>query len=372
MTQRFDEMKQNEMPATPYAFVDLDVAERNIRRMSEKLREYGIQHRPHIKTHKSLRFVTMQLEAGAVGITVAKLSEAETFAELGIDNILVAFPIVGDRNLARLERLHRRIAIAVTVDSWEAALGISTVGVRSGKPVPVLIELDGGLHRGGRQPGQDIVDFALRLRELPGIRVDGIMAYFGLIYRSEDRAAIAASVQAESEVIGRVVADLRQAGFAIGTVSSGSTPTAKMCELAAGITEVRAGNYIFNDVSAVQMGLAEEADCALRVMATVVSMPLPGMATIDAGTKALTSDRSHHGDGFGIVVGHPDIAIAALNEEHGMLRFDPDKVSLAIGQQLEIIPNHSCVIPNLNDVIYGVRKGVVTEKIKVDARGCNY
>lgn len=361
-----------ETPATPYAFVDLDTVERNIRRMSDKLAQYGIKHRPHIKTHKSLRFAGMQLAAGAVGITVAKLSEAETFADLGIDDILIAFPVIGERNLERLERLHRRITVAVTVDSWEGASGVSAVGDRSGKPVPVLIELDGGLHRGGRQPGKDIVDFALRLRELPGIEIEGLMAYFGLIYRSGDPAAVAAAVRGESEMLGRVVADLRQAGFAVNAVSSGSTPTAKMCEHAAGVTEVRAGNYIFNDVSAVQMGLAEEADCALRVAATVVSLPLPGMATIDAGTKALTSDRAHHGDGFGIVVGKPDVAIAALNEEHGMLRFDPEQVSLSIGERIEIIPNHSCVIPNLNDAIYGVRNGVVTERIKVDARGCNY
>lgn len=359
-------------PATPYAFVDLDTVERNIGKMARKLADHQLSHRPHIKTHKTLRLARMQLAAGAVGITVAKLSEAETFAELGIDDILVAFAIVGERNLDRLERLHNRIRVSVTVDSWEAAQGLSAVGVRSGKPIRVLIELDGGLHRGGRQPGQDIVDFAVQLRELPGIQIEGIMAYFGLIYRSGNPDAIAAAVQNESETIGRVVADLRQAGIAVNTVSSGSTPTAKLCEHAAGVTEVRAGNYIFNDVSAVQMGLAEEADCALRVAATVVSMPLPGMATIDAGTKALTSDRAHHGDGFGIVVGRPDITVAVLNEEHGMLRFDPGKAKLSIGDRIEIIPNHSCVIPNLNDYIYGVRGGAVTERIKVDARGRNY
>ncbi|MBP1991579.1 alanine racemase [Paenibacillus eucommiae] len=359
-------------PPTPYAFVDLDAVELNIARMADKLASYTIKHRPHIKTHKSLRLVNMQLAAGAIGITVAKLSEAEAFADGGINDILIAFAIVGEQNLERLERLHRRITVAVTVDSWEAAQGLSAVGVRASKPVRVLIELDGGLHRGGRQPGKDIVDFAIRLRELPGIQIEGIMAYFGLVYRNGDPAAIAAAVQAESETIGQVVADLRQAGFAIEIISSGSTPTAKLCEHAKGITEVRAGNYIFNDVSAVQMGMAQEADCALRVAATVVSMPLPGMATIDAGTKALTSDRAHHSDGFGIIVGQPDITIAVLNEEHGMLRFDPDKVSLSIGDRIEIIPNHSCVIPNLNDAIYGVRRGVVLERIQIDARGCNY
>ncbi|WP_231571029.1 hypothetical protein [Gordoniibacillus kamchatkensis] len=120
------------------------------------------------------------------------------------------------------------------------------------------------------------------------------------------------------------------------------------------------------------MGLAAEGDCALRVIATVVSVPLPGRATIDAGTKTLTSDKAHHREGFGIVVGQPDIAITGLNEEHGFLQFDPAKVQLRVGDRIEIIPNHSCVIPNLNNTITGVRAGKPVEAIAVDARGCNY
>lgn len=370
MTQPLIELDRQ--PPTPYAFVDLEAVEKNIACMADKLAAHGIQHRPHIKTHKSLEFARKQLAVGAVGITVAKLSEAEVFADGGIDDILIAFAIVGERNLERLERLHRRIRIAVTVDSWEAAIGLSAVGERTGKPIRALIELDGGLHRGGRQPGEDIVEFARRIHELPGLEIAGIMAYFGLVYRHQDAEALAAAVREESRIIGDVVRDLRAAGIAVETVSSGSSPTAKLCELAEGITEVRAGNYLYNDVSAVSMGLASTEDCALRVMATVISIPLPGMATIDAGSKTLTSDRAHHSEGFGMVVGRPEITIAALNEEHGMLRYNPDQVSLAIGDRIEIIPNHSCVIPNLNDYIYAVRGGQIVDRIHTDARGCNY
>lgn len=359
-------------PPTPYAFVDLEAAERNIARMAGKLSQYGIQHRPHIKTHKSLEIARKQLAGGAVGITVAKLSEAEVFADGGIDDILIAFAIVGERNLERLAQLHRRIRVAVTVDSWEAACGLSSVGERTGSPVRVLIELDGGLHRGGRQPGEDIVEFARRIRELPGLEIVGIMAYFGLVYRNQTTDALEAAVRGESQIIRGVVSDLQEAGIDVSIVSSGSTPTSKLCEYAEGITEVRAGNYLYNDVSAVSMGLAEPEDCALRVIATVISIPLPGMATIDAGSKTLTSDRSHHTDGYGMVVGRPGIAIAALNEEHGMLRYDPEQVQLSIGDRIEIIPNHSCVIPNLNDYVYAVRDGEIVGRIKTDARGCNY
>lgn len=359
-------------PPTPYAVVDMEAAERNIARMAGKLAEHGIRHRPHIKTHKSLEMARKQVAAGAVGITVAKLSEAEVFADGGIDDILVAFAIVGERNLERLERLHRRIRVTVTVDSWEAACGLSSVGERTGKPVRVLIELDGGLHRGGRQPGEDIVQFASRIRELPGIENVGIMAYFGLVYRNQVEDALVKALQEESRIISGVVADLREAGIPVETVSSGSTPASKLCEYAEGVTELRAGNYLYNDVSAISMGLAEPEDCALRVMATVVSIPLPGMATIDAGSKTLTSDRSHHSEGYGMIVGRPDVAIAALNEEHGMLRYDPERVKLAIGDRIEIIPNHSCVIPNLNDFVYAKRGGEIVGRIATDARGCNY
>jgi D-serine deaminase-like pyridoxal phosphate-dependent protein len=358
--------------STPAVVVDLDIAERNISRMAERLRAKGIAHRPHIKTTKSAYFASKQLEAGAIGITVAKLAEAETFVELGIDNILVAYPIVGEDKLQRLEALRHKADIIVTVDSMEAAEGLSNTGVRSGKPVDVLIEVDGGLHRGGRQPGGDTVEFARSISALPGIRLKGIMGYFGTIYRNKDAEGFRKAAQYESQVLGETASLLRAAGFCTDIVSAGSSPSALMCEYLDGVTEVRAGNYIFFDASGVSMGLASEDDCALRVIATVVSVPLPGRATIDAGTKTLTSDKAHHREGFGIVVGQPDIQITGLNEEHGFLQFDPAKLQLRVGDRIEIIPNHSCVIPNLCNTITGVRKGVPVEEIKVEARGCNY
>lgn len=358
--------------STPAVVVDLDIAERNISRMAERLRAKGIAHRPHIKTTKSAYFVNKQLEAGASGITVAKLSEAKTFVDLGIDNILVAYPIVGEDKLQRMEALRKKAHIIVTVDSLEAAEGLSNVGVRSGQPVEVLIEVDGGLHRGGRQPGEDALEFARSISALPGIRLKGIMGYFGTIYRNKDEESFRKAVQYESLVLRETASLLKAAGFCTEIISGGSSPAAMMCEYLDGVTEVRAGNYIFFDASGVSMGLAAESDCALRVIATVVSVPLPGRATIDAGTKTLTSDKAHHREGFGIVVGQPDVRITALNEEHGFLEFDLAKVQLRVGDRVAIIPNHSCVIPNLCNTITGVRKGKPTELIKIDARGCNY
>ncbi|MFE1627471.1 alanine racemase [Brevibacillus reuszeri] len=361
-----------EQLTTPAVIVDLDIVEANLAKMAGKLAEQGIKHRPHMKTHKSVALAKMQLAAGAHGITVAKLSEAEVFAAAGLDNILVAFPLIGKEKLDRFARLHQSIEIITVVDSMEGAKGLSEVGIATGKPVQVLIEVDGGLHRGGRQPGDVLVSFACELRELTGIRIAGILSYFGQIYREKGREALQSVVKKESELIQRITDELEEVGISLPIISAGSTPTSLLCEDLRGVTEVRAGNYIFNDVTAVKLGLVEEKDCALRVIATVVSVPMPGRASIDAGSKTLTSDRAPDHEGYGIVVGHPSVQIMALNEEHGMLQFDPASVSFSVGDRIEIIPNHACVIPNLNDSLTTVRGQQVVDTIRVDARGCNY
>ncbi|MGG1662523.1 alanine racemase [Brevibacillus sp. NRS-1366] len=357
---------------TPAVIVDLDIVEANLAKLASKLSLQGIKHRPHMKTHKSVALARMQLAAGAHGITVAKLSEAEVFAAAGIDNILLAFPLIGKEKLQRFARLHQSIEIMTVVDSLQGAVGLSEVAKETGKPVQVLIEVDGGLHRGGRQPGEDLVSFACQIRELEGIRIAGILSYFGQIYREKGKESLRSVVKTESELIRRVTGDLQEVGISLSIISSGSTPSSLLCEDLHGATEVRAGNYIFNDVTAMKLGLVEERDCALRVIATVVSLPIPGRATIDAGSKTLTSDRAQHHEGYGIVAGHPFVEIIALNEEHGMLQFDPASVAFSIGDRIEIIPNHACVIPNLNDSLNAVRKGKVVDTISIDARGCNY
>lgn len=357
---------------TPQPYIDLDIVERNIRSMADRLRACGIAHRPHIKSGKSVRLARMQLEAGAIGITVAKLSEAEVFVKTGFSDILIAFAIVGERNLARFAELHWQADLLTTVDSPEGAAGLAEVGLRTGKPVRVLVEIDGGLHRGGRQPGEDAAQFALAVNALDGLRVEGVMNYAGTIYGNRTPEAFERAVDAEAAELAESVARMRAYGLDIGIVSSGSTPSALFCERLRGVTEVRAGNYLFFDASGIGMGLAREADCALRVLSTVVSTPLPGLATIDAGTKTLTSDGAHGRTGHGIVVGRPGIEIVKLNEEHGFLRFDPALERVAVGERIEIIPNHSCVIPNLYDELPGLRGGRLQESIRIDARGCNY
>ncbi|ANS77012.1 amino acid processing protein [Paenibacillus yonginensis] len=351
----------------------MDIVEANVSRMAHKLKENGLRHRPHIKSHKSVELAKLQLDAGAIGITVAKLSEAEVFVRAGVRSVLVAYPLIGADKLARFARLHQEAEMTAVVDSPEGAAGLSQIGISSGKAVPMLIEIDGGLHRGGRQPGEDAVSFAKQLSGMPGLELKGIMGYFGTIYGRAGEEELREAVREEVSLLSKIVTDFRNEGLPVEIVSTGSTPAAIMGgELKAAATEVRAGNYIFMDASGMGLGIAREEDCALRVIATVVSLPLPGLATIDAGTKTLSSDKGHNRPGFGMITGHPDIEITGLNEEHGFLSYDPSMVSLAIGERLEIIPNHSCVIPNLAHQVYTARKGKTTGTLRIDAKGCSY
>ncbi|MFB5680914.1 alanine racemase [Paenibacillus terreus] len=354
--------------STPAVIVDLDITERNIQRMAEVVRSAGIRHRPHIKSHKSVYFARKQLEAGCTGITCAKLGEAEVMAEAGFDDILIAFPIIGEDKQERLFRLARQIKVTCVADSMEGAVSVSRVGERLGSRIPLCIEVDGGIGRCGRQPGQDTLEFAKQIHSLPGIEVVGVLSYAGQIYGESSKESIRAMAKSEALLLKQSADMIREAGIDLTVVSGGSSLSSKFAQDLDGVTEVRAGNYLFHDVGQLSMGMVTVDDCALRVVTTVVSVPAPGRAIIDAGSKTLTTDMMPFSKGYGYIIEQPEIEIFKLNEEHGFLRYDPS-LSLQIGQQLTIIPNHACVIPNLCDEVLGVRAGKVVERIKIDARG---
>ncbi|WP_230875596.1 alanine racemase [Paenibacillus campinasensis] len=354
--------------STPAVVVDLDIAERNIRRMADVVRSAGIRHRPHIKTHKSVYFARKQLEAGCAGITCAKLGEAEVMAEAGIDDILIAFPIIGADKQERLFRLAQHTQVTCVADSLEAAVSVSQVGERLQRTIPLYIEVDGGIGRCGRQPGQDTAEFALQICDLPGIEVVGVLSYAGQIYAEQSREDIREMAKQEACLLKQSADMIRANGMTLPVVSGGSSLSSKFAQDLDGVTEVRAGNYLFHDVGQLSMGMVGVEDCALRVVTTVVSTPAPGRAIIDAGSKTLTTDTMPFSKGYGYIVEHPEIEIFKLNEEHGFLRYPPE-LSVRIGQQLTIIPNHACVIPNLCDEVLGVRDGEVVLSIKIDARG---
>lgn len=360
------------MLSTPYVYVDVDKLDKNIETMENRLRNAGIDHWPHIKTHKSIEIARQQIEAGAKGISCAKLSEAEVFANAGFKNIFIAYPIVGEDKRNRLQELAKEINIRTIVDSLVVAEGLSKVGEAVGNEIEVLIEIDGGTHRGGVQPGEATLELARKVSKLPGIKFKGIFTYVGQIYGLSTEEEVKQETRREAQLLIENKKLLNTNGIDVETMSGGSTLSSYHAEELKGITESRAGNYVFGDMNAVAHDIYIPEECALRVRASIVSITLPGHATIDAGSKTLTSDLSAAGNTFGYVIEKPDVEIAKLNEEHGYLKYDPEKHHFQIGDQIEIVPNHSCVIPNLNESVHAFQKGKGKGKINIDAKGKSY
>ncbi len=336
--------------------------------MQERASRAGMRLRPHAKTHKSAYFARRQVEIGASGITVAKLGEAEVLAAAGLDDILLAYPVVGPLKLARLRELLLRVPrFTCAVDSLEVASGISEVGVGLGRRVPVYLEVDStDSRRLGFTPGRVAAEMAARIRELPGVVLTGLMAHAGAAYAASDQAAI-------RELAVREAAGLDETAKIVGGSlqrSVGSTPTASFMDLAAraGATEARPGTYIFNDRTEMRLGACGLEDVALTILATVVSRPAADRAVIDAGSKTLTSDSFLAGTGFGEVRGEPGLRLVRLSEEHGVMEVPAD-CDLRVGDRVEIIPNHVCPCVNLTDELVAMRGGRPEARISVDGRG---
>ncbi len=353
---------------TPAVVAELDQVERNIIRMNEENAKHRIRVRPHIKPHKSAYFAQQQLRYGASGITCARLSEAEVMADYGIHDILIAFPLIGQDKMERLGKLMQRAEIRTLVNSEVGARQLSALGESIGQQVRVLIEVDGGLHRGGFPPYQPTLDFARQIRALPGLAICGLLYYGGLIYGETTREGYEREALREQDELTGTAKVLADEGFCWEVLSGGNSYSAGCCAQMEGVTEVRCGNYIFNDCSTLATGFATEDECALRAVSTVVCVVDDHHAIIDAGSKTLTTDLCPHREGYGYVIGRPDIRIAKLNEEHGFIESDRS-LELKVGDKLAIIPNHACVLPNLTDMLYGIRKGKLERMIPIEARG---
>ena len=357
---------------TPEIILDLDVVRANIDRAAATARDLGVDLRPHTKTHKLPQIALMQLEAGAVGVQVAKLGEAEVMADAGIDNILVGYPIVGAQKLARLADLAERVSVSVTVDSDEVAAGIARVAGERGLTIPLLVELDTGLRRLGLLPDRAAADFAERIAALPGVVLAGVFTHEGHVYtQGRDDSERERLTQEACRAAVETAEAIRSRGLSAPVVSVGSAGTFRFAVRCPGVTEVRPGTYVFNDRSQIAQGAAAAADVAAFVVATVVGRPVPDRIVIDAGTKVLTSDRMLVADppaSFGWVCGHDDWDVVRLSEEHGVLEIPPG-AEARIGERLAIVPNHVCPTINLASSVTVVEEGQVTGRWPVAARG---
>jgi D-serine deaminase-like pyridoxal phosphate-dependent protein len=346
---RLDELE------SPALTVDLDAVERNIAGMQSYCDEHGIALRPHIKTHKLPQVARLQLDAGARGITCQKLGEAEVFADAGFDDILISFPLVGEAKAERLSALAERARVGVVGDSAEVAEGLSLVLSRNGGEVEFLVECDTGFGRTGVQSPEAAAALAALVAGLDGLRFAGLMTYPSL---PETGAWLRAAREA-----------IEEAGVRVERVSGGGTPTARRTHELGVIDELRVGTYVYGDRACIANGSVPLEDCALRVVATVVSRPKRERAIIDAGSKTLTSDLAIGQTGLGQLVEHPEAEIYALNEEHGYVDVSACAEPPEIGDRVTVIPNHACTTANMHDQVVLHRGGGIVDVVPTAARG---
>jgi D-serine deaminase-like pyridoxal phosphate-dependent protein len=325
---------------TPTLTADLDAVERNIARVQRYCDEHGLALRPHIKTHKLPELARMQVDAGARGITCQKLGEAEIFAAAGFDDMLLSFPIIGDEKIERLRRLAERIRVCVAVDSDEGAAALQGVGV------DVLIECDTGFGRTGVQSPEEAARLAGTVE-----RLRGLMTY-------PTPPGTGEWLRHVLDLVGEVEC-----------VSVGGTPTARTVHELGIATELRVGTYVYGDRACIANGSVPLEDCALRILATVVSTPTRDRAIVDAGSKALTSDLAEGTTGHGLLLEHPDAEVYKLNEEHGYVDVSRCERRPRIGDRVSIVPNHACGAVNMYDEIVLHRNGEVVERLPIRARG---
>ncbi len=352
---------------TPAVLINLELLERNIHRAQDYFDTHGIKFRPHMKTHKTPEIGRLQVAAGAVGLTCAKLGEAEVMTDAGIQDLMIAYPLWGEAKLQRLARLAERCSLTVVFDSFEVAEGISRHLTRAGVEVDALVEIDTGMRRCGIGARSDIVALCGRVAELPALRFKGLMTYQGFILGT--LAEREAEMRAEQERLTEILSDLSLYSLACEVVSGGTSPSMFVSHLAPAITENRAGTYVFNDRNMVQSGAVTWDDCAMRIAVTVVSRAVPRQIIVDGGSKTFSSDRSGGEEGFGRFVEDPTLVLEKMNEEHGYVRLAAASTPHRIGDRLHVIPNHVCTAMNMHDEVWVHRGGEVVDCWKIAARG---
>jgi D-serine deaminase-like pyridoxal phosphate-dependent protein len=353
---------------TPALLIDVNVLDRNLRKMANYCNGHKLKLRPHTKTHKMPEIARLQLQHGAAGITVAKLGEAEVMADAGIEDILVVYPLWGEKKWARLVDLAGRVKITVAIDSLAVAAGISQAATAAGTEIGIRAEFDTGFHRCGWPIAMASMDEIQKIIALPSLRWDGLLVYPGHIMGNQTIREH--DIEHENVTMDALFELLGSASISYPVVSGGNTPAAFASHRFHGLTEIRPGTYVFNDRNTVDAESAEFADCALTVLVTVVSTSASQRAIIDSGSKTLSADLLLSGDrlGYGYVLGHPEFKLEDLSEEHGHLTI-PSNSSISVGDRLSVVPNHVCTCVNLHDRVFLVEGEQVVDQWKVAARG---
>ncbi|MDQ2690870.1 MAG: D-TA family PLP-dependent enzyme [Chloroflexota bacterium] len=338
---------------TPVPVVDIDRLEANIARLQTYLDQHEIANRPHIKTHKIPEIARMQMDAGAVGITCQKISEAEVMADAGFEDIFIPYNILGESKLRRLMELASRARVSVTADSGFTVRGLSQAAQEAALTLPVLVECDTGAQRCGVQSPGEAAELARLIASLPNLHFGGLMTY-------PTPEHLDAFVQETRALLG-------EDKLAIERVSGGGTPCMWEAHTHAELTEHRAGIYVYGDRLTLRSGAVTLDTCALKIFATIVSRPTSERGILDAGSKTLSSDL-HGLDGYGYICEYPEAKIYALTEEHGHVDFSACPRKPEIGERVSIIPNHCCTVTSLFDEMVGVRHNEVEVRWNIAAR----
>jgi D-serine deaminase-like pyridoxal phosphate-dependent protein len=367
---------------TPQVLVDRTRALNNIARVQDLASSAGMRLRPHAKTHKSPVVAKWQIDRGAVGICCAKLGEAEVFVAAGISDIRLPYP-VNPFNAARMLGLMDRATLSIIVDHLAVAEGWSEAMVRAGRQLDVLVKVDVGFHRCGIDPHTDALGFLKAVSKMPGLRLRGLLSHAGHGYHASSEEALASIAREEVALLTSLQSAAATAGINLEELSVGATPTLRYSVREKGISELRPGNYVYFDRTQLALGAATLDDCALTVMATVVSKPSADRIILDCGSKTLTNDQARGitaAGGYGAVLaGERDeldyareldetLTIERLSEEHATVRVTGG-TRLEPGDRVRVLPNHSCTVSNLVDVVRLVDGEEVIETLPVAARG---
>jgi D-serine deaminase-like pyridoxal phosphate-dependent protein len=364
---------------TPAVLVEQSRVERNLDRMQAAASARGLRLRPHAKTHKSVALARMQIGRGASGICCAKLGEAEVFADAGIEDIRLPYPL-NPANADRVVALLDRTRLSFIVDHLEVARGWSAAMQAAGREVDVLVKVDVGFHRCGIDPdAPGAAEFVVQVAEMPGLRFRGLLSHAGQGYGAASEAELEAVAAAEARILRELASAAASVGPVVEQISVGATPTARFSLQQEGLTEIRPGNYIYYDRTQVGLGSASWSDCALTVLARVVARPAADRIVLDCGSKTLTNDLAR---AFGAAPGHgavltdvygdePDqrLLVERLSEEHAVVKATGEP-RLKPGDLVRVVPNHSCVVSNLMDTIWVVDGGGVVDQLEISARGC--
>ena len=357
---------------TPALLVDYDIMKENILSMQVKANRFGVGLRPHTKTHRTPEFAQMQMDAGAVGITVAKVGEAEVMAAHGLKDIFIANEIVGISKLQRIRNLHEQIEIALGVDDVFQVDQLEQVFEGSSRPIRVLIEIEVGENRSGVIEKDKFIALVKHILSKKHVLLTGVFSHDGQSYKAASPAdCIRECLDCQRRTL--EFAELaRELGAHIDTVSIGSTPSLLIADILDGVTEIRPGTYIFMDNSQAG-GIHDYSHCAASVLGTVISKPTADRIITDTGAKALTAQQRQNGicanQGLGYVKGADQVHLSGVFDEHGIIYSEELSKQLNIGDKIEIIPNHICPVCNLYDSLYLVSHGSVLQELEIACRG---